>query len=179
MFSRNRRRQLDSEEELYEVAVRALARRAHSVAEMKRKLERYSPNRLLVRVVVARLLESGRLDDPAFARQFTRLRSQSRKQGQLRIASELRARGVSDADVRSAFEALAEETDQLALLRERIARKLKTFRGGSSREIDEKRMASLYGALLRAGFPADLIRRELKRLASSELREAAPPDSVE
>jgi len=177
MFSRpSRRRQLSTEEELYDVALRALARRAHSVEEMRRKLARHTSEQLLVRVVLARLAESGRLNDRAFARQFARLRSESRKQGQLRIASELRARGVADADIRSALEAAAAETDQLALVRQRIARKLKSLRG-SGREIDDRKMASLYGSLLRAGFPADLIRRELKRLTASELPEASPPDS--
>jgi regulatory protein len=177
MFSRSRQRQIDNEGELYEVAVRALTRRAHSVEEMKRKLKRHTPNQLLVRVVLARLLEGGRLDDRAFARQFTRVRSESRKQGQLRIASELRARGVSDADIRWALEAAAGESDQLAMLRQRIARKLKSIRGGSHREIDERKMAALYGSLLRAGFPADLIRRELKHLTSSELPEPPAPES--
>jgi len=40
-------RQLETEEELYEVAVRALMRRAHSVHEMKQKLERRNDNKLL------------------------------------------------------------------------------------------------------------------------------------
>ena len=39
-------RQLETEEEMYEVAVRALMRRAHSVHEMKQKLERRSDNKL-------------------------------------------------------------------------------------------------------------------------------------
>jgi len=41
-------RQLETEEEMYEVALRALTRRAHSVHEMKQKLERRSNNKLLV-----------------------------------------------------------------------------------------------------------------------------------
>jgi len=56
-------RPLETEEELYEVAVRALMRRAHSVHEMKRKLERRSDNKLLVQVVMARLKENGMIDD--------------------------------------------------------------------------------------------------------------------
>jgi len=44
-------RKLDTESELYEVAVRALMRRAHSVSEMKKLLARRTDNELLVRVV--------------------------------------------------------------------------------------------------------------------------------
>jgi regulatory protein len=173
MFSRSRQAPLDTEEELYDVALRALMRRAHSVEEMKKKLARRTRNELLVRVVLARLKENGQLNDERFAKQFTRNRTESRKQGQFRIARELRARGVSDANISSALEASAAESDPAALVRQRIQRKLKSFRG----EIDDKKLASLYGSLLRAGFPADLIRRELKSSTREEIPDVEPPDS--
>jgi len=72
VFSRSRTRKLDTEQELYDVALRALARRAHSVQEMKQKLARRTDNELLVRVVMARLKENGQLDDERYAKQFTR-----------------------------------------------------------------------------------------------------------
>jgi regulatory protein len=175
MFSRGRPRQLDTEEELYDVALGALMRRAHSIQEMQKKLSRYTRNELLVRVVMARLKENGQLNDERYAQQFTRNRIQSRKQGQFRIARELRARGVSDENIDSALESSAAETDQAALVRQRIERKLKSHRGpragdpGAGKTIDDRKIASIYGSLLRAGFPADLIRRELKRLTREEV----------
>ena len=168
MFSRSRPRQLETEEELYDVALRALMRRAHSVQEMQKKLSHYTRNELLVRVVMARLKENGQLDDARYAQQFARNRTQSRKQGQFRIARELRTRGVADADIDSALETSAAESDPAAMVRQRIERKLKSSRG----EIDGKKIASIYGSLLRAGFPSDVIRRELKRLTSEEVPEA-------
>jgi regulatory protein len=168
VFSRSRPRQLDTEEELYKVALRALMRRAHSVQEMQKKLSRYTRNELLVRVVMARLMENGQLNDASYAQQFTRIRMQSRKQGQLRIARELRARGVADSDINWALEASGAESDPAVMVRQRIERKLKSNRGG----IDEKRIASIYGSLLRAGFPSDLVRKELKRLTRGEVPEA-------
>jgi regulatory protein len=167
MFSRGRPRQLETEQELYDVALRALMRRAHSIQEMQKKLSRYTRNELLVRVVIARLKENGQLNDARYAQQFARNRTQSRKQGQFRIARELRSRGVADGDINLALESSAEEADPALLVRQRILRKLKSFRG----EIDERKTASIYGSLLRAGFPADLIRRELKRLTQEELPE--------
>lgn len=168
MFSRSRPRQLDTEEELYEVALRALMRRAYSVQEMLKKLSRYTRNDLLVRVVMARLKENGQLNDARYAQQFTRNRTQSRKQGQFRIARELRARGVADADINSALETSAAESNPAAMVRQRIERKLKSLRG----EVGERKIASIYGSLLRAGFPSDLIRRELKRATSEDVPEA-------
>ena len=172
VFSRSRPRQLKTEEELYDVALRALMRRAHSVQEMKQKLARYTRNDLLVRVVLSRLKENGRLNDETYARQLTRNRTESRKQGQFRIARELRARGVSDAQINSALAESAAQNDPAAMVRQRIQRKLKSYSGASSgKKSDEKKIASLYGSLLRAGFPADLIRRELQRLTREDLPE--------
>jgi regulatory protein len=151
-------RQLETEAELYDVAVRALMRRAHSVHEMKQKLERRSDNKLLVQVVMARLRENGQIDDARYAKQFARQRTEGRKQGKFRVARDLRARGVPDRHIATALEEAAKETDEGAMVRQRIERKLRSFRG----EIDEKKMASIYRSLLRAGFSADVVRRELK-----------------
>lgn len=158
MFSRSRPRKLDTEDELYDVALRALMRRAHSAHEMQQKLARRTDNELLVRVVMARLKEKGQLDDERYAQQFTRNRTQSRKQGQFRIQRELRARGVSDSVIKATLEESAAQTDPAGVVRQRIERKLKSYRG----EIDDKKIASIYGSLLRAGFPSDVIRTELK-----------------
>ena len=144
-------------------------RRAHSVHEMKTTLARRTDNELLVRVVMARLKENGQLDDDRYAQQFTRNRMQSRKQGKFRIQRELRARGVADSVINSALEETATQNDPAVVVRERIERKLKSYRG----EIDDKKIASIYGSLLRAGFPSDLIRTELKRVTSEEVPEPA------
>jgi regulatory protein len=165
MFSRPR--QLETEAELYDVAVRALMRRAHSVHEMKQKLERRSDNKLLVQVVMARLKENGMIDDARYAKQFARQRTESRKQGKYRVARDLRARGIPDRHISSALEEVAQTSDEAAMVRQRIERKLRSYRG----EIGEKKMASLYGSLLRAGFSADVVRRELKALTREELPE--------
>jgi regulatory protein len=158
-------RQLETETELYDVAVRALARRAHSVHEMKRKLERRSDNKLLVQLVMARLKENGQIDDARYAKQFARQRTEGRKQGKFRVARELRARGVPDRHIEAALEESAKATDEGAMVRQRIERKLRSFRG----EIDEKKMASMYRSLLRAGFSADVVRRELRAVTREEV----------
>ncbi len=176
VFSRSRPRKLDTEDELYDVALRALMRRAHSVHEMKQKLARRTDNELLVRVVMARLKENGQLCDERYAQQFTRNRTQSRKQGKFRIQRELRARGVPDGVINSALEGSATQNDQAAMVRQRIERKLKSYRGPKSAEkIDDKKIASIHGSLLRAGFPSDLIRKELQRITHEAVREVEDP----
>lgn len=165
-------RKLDSEGELYDVAVRALMRRGHSVSEMKKLLTRRGDNELLVKVVLARLRENGQLDDARYAKQFVRQRTEIRRQGKFRIMRDLRARGVPDEHIDAALAESAEQTDETAMVRLRITRKLKLTRG----EIDDRKIASLYGSLMRAGFSPDLIRRELKFITHAEVPEAEAPE---
>jgi regulatory protein len=158
-------RKLETEPQLYETAVKALMRRAHSVHEMKKSLERRTDDKGMIKAVLDRLKRQGMIDDARYAKQFTRQRTEIRKQGKFRIARELRARGIPDRHIDVALEESAKETDERAIVRQRIERKLKLFRG----EIDERKIASLFRSLLRAGFPADIIRAELRAVTREEV----------
>lgn len=160
-------RQLGTESELYDAAIKILMRRAHSVSEMKKALARRCEDEKLVASVLERLKQGNLVDDARYARQFTRYRTESRKQGQFRIARDLRARGVPDRHIEAALKDAAGESDSAKVIRQRIERKLRLWRG----EIDAKRTASLYRSLLGAGFPVDLIRRELKRITHDDVPE--------
>ena len=160
-------RKLDSESDLYNAALRALMRRAHSVYEMRQALERRAEDKSLVKKIIERLKSAGLIDDARYAKQFARQRTESRKQGKFRIARDLRARGIPDRHIEAALVELSQETDEAALIRARIQRKLKLLRG----EIDDRKIASLYRSLLRAGFPSDLIRRELRSITREDVPE--------
>jgi regulatory protein len=160
-------RTIDSEPALYEAAIKILMRRAHSVSEMKKALIRRTANEDLIKKVIARLKESGLIDDARYAKQFARQRTEIRHQGKYRVARELRARGIADQHIETAVEEATANSDEAAMVRERINRKLKFLRG----EIDDKKIASLYRMLLRAGFSTDTIRRELKRATTEDLPE--------
>ena len=167
-------RQIDTEHDLYDAAIKILMRRAHSVSEMKKALARRCEDDQLVQAVLRRLKEGKLVDDARYARQFTRYRMQSRKQGQYRIARDLRARGVPDRHIESALQDATDDADPSALIRQRIERKLRLYRG----EVDERKRASLYRSLLAAGFPADLIRKELHRITMEEVPEVdAEPET--
>jgi regulatory protein len=160
-------RQVETETELYEAAVRALMRRAYSVYEMKTMLSRRTDDDNLLKTVMDRLKSAKMLDDERFAKQFARQRTEIRRQGKFRIARDLRARGVPDRHIEAALAETAQDTDEAAVVRQRLERKLRSFRG----EISENKMASMYRSLLRAGFSADVIRRELKALTREDLPE--------
>jgi len=162
-------RQLETEAQVYDAAIKILMRRAHSVHEMKKALARRCEDDKIVRGVVERLKRENLLDDARYAKQFTRLRTESRKQGEFRIARDLRARGIPDRHIETAIkDAAAAGTDPAAIIRQRIERKLRLYRG----EIDERKLASLYRSLIGAGFPSDLIRKELHRITREEIPEA-------
>jgi regulatory protein len=164
----SRPRQVDSESELYDAAVRALMRRAYSVYEMKQNLARRTDDDHLIRTVVDRLKQNGLIDDARFAKQFVRQRTEIRRQGKFRIARDLRARGVPDKHIEAALAENAQEHDEAALVRHRLERKLRSLSG----HLDEKKIASLYRSLLRAGFSADIVRREVKAITREEVPDA-------
>ena len=163
-------RQLETESALYEAAIKILMRRSHSVHEMMKALARRCEDEKLIRTVVERLKSNNLLDDARYAKQFTRLRIESRKQGQFRIARDLRARGVPEKHIEKALTDSREENDPATVVRHRIERKLRLFHG----EISEKKIASLYRSLLASGFPSDIIRKELFRITHE-----VPPGDVD
>ncbi len=158
-------RQVETESALYEAAIKILMRRAHSVHEMNKALARRCADEKLVKTVLARLKAQNLLDDARYAKQFARMRTESRKQGAFRIARDLRARGIPDRHIEKALKDSAEENDPATMVRHRIERRLKLFRG----EISDKKIASLYRSLVAAGFPPDIIRKELFRITREEV----------
>jgi regulatory protein len=177
-----RPRTIDSEPALYDAAIKILMRRAHSVSEMKKALIRRTTDEDLIQKVIARLKQNGLIDDARYAKQFARQRTEIRHQGKYRVARELRARGVQDHHIDTAVAEASANTDEAAQVRQRIARKLKSLRGpstdnpGTNKLIDDRKIASLYRSLLRAGFSSETIRRELKRATTEDLPEIESPD---
>ena len=160
-------RKLSTETELYTAAINSLARRAYSVYEMRSYLERRAEDKDVVKNVLDRLKHLNYLDDARYARQFVRLRTELRKQGAFRIARDLRARGVPNRHIEAALAERSPESSESALVRARLERRIKLLRD----PLDERRVASLYRSLLRAGFSADTIRRELSALAKRPMEE--------
>ena len=160
-------RKLSSETDLYTAAINGLARRAYSVYEMRTYLERRAENKDAVKGVLDRLKHLDYLDDARYARQFVRLHTELRKQGPFRIARDLRARGVPDRHIEAALAERSPESSESSLVRARLERRMKMLRG----PLDERRVASLYRSLLRAGFSADTIRRELSALTKKSMED--------
>ena len=177
------RRKLVTETQLYMSAQRALMRRAHSIHEMKQHLERRAENKDLVPPIIARLRELNYLDDAKYALNYASQHVKVRRQGRFRIARELRARGVPDRYIDDAIAKVFAETDEPALVRARLKRRLALLNkksGEANTPLDQKKIASLYRNLLTAGFSADIIRTELKRITKGGLPDddQAPQDDA-
>jgi regulatory protein len=177
------RRKLSTETQLYMSAQRALMRRAHSIHEMKQHLERRAENKDLVPPIIARLRELNYLDDAKYALNYASQHVKIRRQGRFRIARELRARGVPDRYIDEAIAKVFAETDEPALVRARLKRRLALLNknsGEANAPLDQKKIASLYRNLLTAGFSADTIRTELKRITQGDLPDddQAPQDDA-
>jgi regulatory protein len=174
MRSRPPSRKLSTNTQLYMSAQRALMRRAFSIHEMKQHLERRAEEKDLVPPVIARLRELNYLNDEKFAFDYAAQHAKLRRQGRFRITRELRQRGVPDRYIDDALAKVFAETDESALLRTRVERRLARLRGAP---LDQKKTASIYRSLLGAGFSSELIRAELKRAAAN--RPAESPESAE
>jgi regulatory protein len=168
---RSKPRQLSSEQELYASALRALMRRAYSIHQMKDYLTLRAEDKEAVPNIIARLREQDYLNDERYAAEFARQHSQFRKQGRFRIARELRTRGVPDRYIDAALDSAFAETDEATVVRARLKRKLAGLRG----DLDQRKLASLYASLLRAGFSSDVIRTELKHCARADVPELPEP----
>ena len=168
-------RKLSGEMDLYTAAINSLARRAYSVYEMRIYLERRAEDKDTVKGVLDRLKQLNYLDDARYARQFVRMHTELRKRGAFRIARDLRARGLADRHIEAALAERSSESTESALVRARLERRIKTLRG----PLDERRVASLYRSLLRAGFSADTIRRELNALKKEPMGEIPTESSEE
>jgi regulatory protein len=82
-------------------AMRFLARREHSRQELSRKLERIAGEGEDVGLVLDELTAKGWLSDARFAEQS--VRAKARRYGPLKVAHELRAKGIDDEAIAAAF----------------------------------------------------------------------------
>jgi len=161
-FSRPRK-QSYSEDELYEYAVEALARRMRTVAELKRMMRarldeaESEYGQTLVELAIRRLKDQGYLNDSQYASSFSSLRRDNQKFGRMRVITDLKAKGVHAAVIEkavdAAFEGVSEEKQAREYLRKKRLEKPK----------DQKQAARIFRQLVRAGFGTRTIFAILKK----------------
>jgi len=152
-----------SEDELYEYAVGALARRMRTVAELKRLMRarveeaKSEYGQTLIELVIRRLKDQGYLNDSQYAASYTSLRRDNQKFGRMRVITELKTRGVHGEviakAIESAYEGVSEEKQARDYLRKKRLKK----------PTDKKETARIFRQLARAGFGTKTIVTILKK----------------
>ena len=139
--------------------MRLLGGRAHSRAEMQRKLARKGYASEEVDIALARLDELGYLNDLSFAEGLVRVRSASR--GPRALSAELARRGVSRAQ---ADRALASYNDSLQLA---SAMRIIERTYGRMEITDYRQLLDKVGnKLLRLGFSTTIVRSACRTVIS-------------
>ena len=145
-----------------EAAFAMLDYRPRTKKEISDGLKRKGYSDEIIVSVMARLLELGFIDDEKFAEQWVSSRISSRPTGRIRMAWELRSRGVSQETVEKALSEVDEE-DELRMAREIAAKKIAFVSPD-----DEKARRRLAGFLRRRGFDWDVISRVLNEFYGGE-----------
>ncbi len=148
-------------------ALRMLARRPYSVAEMRRALEKKYPNSNEVRKAIARLRELHYLDDKKFAEHFASSLVRNRAYGRYRISRELKAKLVDYRQIEPAVDQAFAETGEQHLLERTLEKKVRTLRLPLTRA----KLASLWRSLMRRGFRGEDIMKAVR--ARPELKPIA------
>jgi len=136
-------------------ALRFLAYRARSQAEVRRRLGKSYPSSI-VELVVARLQEQGYLNDGAFARQWRWNREQRRPRGQGVIRQELMRLGIEPEVIREAL-ADFDASDNAYRAGLKFARRL-------DRSDYSRFRQRLWPFLQRRGFDGEVIQDVISRL---------------
>ncbi len=152
-----------TEDELYEYAVGALARRMRTVAELKRLMRARVEDveseygQTLVELVIRRLKDQGYLNDSQYAASYSSLRRDNQKLGRRRVITELKTRGVHgdviEKAVEAAYDGVSDEKQAREFLRKKRLAKPK----------DQKATARVFRQLARAGFGMKTIFTILKK----------------
>jgi len=149
-----------NEAALYEYAIGALGRRARSVAELKRLMRQRVGTQedgvAMIERVVERLKESKYLNDSTFAAAYSTYRKDNEKLGRFRVVSELKQKGVHGDVIAQSVNAAYEGSDEETLARAFLKRKR------LKKPADQKQVARIFRALVRAGFGSRTAVRILK-----------------
>ncbi|RFA26382.1 hypothetical protein CAI21_16965 [Alkalilimnicola ehrlichii] len=145
--------------EARELGIRLLARREHSVRELRRKMRARELPDAVIEEALAQLQAERLLSDERFAEEFARSR-RSQGYGPVRIVAELRERGVEKKPSELT------ETDEEVWAGLAAAARLKRFGPGAPETIRERNRQFRF--LSNRGFTAEQIRQAFTAAASGE-----------
>lgn len=146
-------------ESLFQWALRALGRKAHSTRELEAKLLDRTEDAPVVAGVLDRLKARGYLDDRRCLETLAAARLRGGACSRSRLRREMAARGLPRELVDQVLDETFPPEEELVHLRRSLERKLETL----PKPPDEKGLARIYNYLLGRGFPAEAVRREFRK----------------
>ena len=144
----------------YLSAVRMLARRELSEAQVRQRLHRLGHSPAAIDSAIHRLKDERSLDDARVAGALARTLVGVHRRGRARVRQQLAAAGLSEEVADRALAEAFEDVDEDALLRARIEGRL----GARGAPLDTRERARLYRYLLRQGFAHARIMAALRDL---------------
>lgn len=146
----------DGQEKAHRQAMLFLGIRARSEMEVRRNLEKHDIPPSLVEQTIARLREERLLDDGQFARAWVSNRSEFRPRSRRALGIELRRKGLTEADIKSA----TADVDEDALAYTAAQKRMPRLAG--MEWLDFRKKMSEF--LARRGFGYEVITQTVKRL---------------
>jgi len=137
-------------ENAYLTALRQLARRELSEAQIRQRLTRRGFPSDDIDTAITRLRQDGSLDDARVAAAIARSQLSLKKRGARRVRREIEAAGISSALADRAVAEVYADVDSDALMVAAIDRKL-----GTRRLDDDREMARLFRYLVGQGFDSE------------------------
>jgi regulatory protein len=144
----------------YRRAILRLARRDHTVAELRRALAERGHAPAEVDAAIERLLAEKYLDDRGYAERFARSRLARHGLGRTRIRQALRLRGVGRGETEAGLRTALREVDEGAVV-DALARR---YWKQHARLEPQRRLPRLWTFLLRRGFAPALVNERLSAL---------------
>ena len=158
----------DLRRKTFERAIKLLAAKPRSVAELRERLQQgKNTDEEVVETVIARLREYGYLNDERFAFSYASYKVKQKPVGRRRLERDLKFKKVDSSVANEALDMVYCETPEEQLIDEAIAKRLR-IRGKPKNRMEAK---SLFDHLLRQGFDFELVSEKIRSLTTDDTDE--------
>jgi regulatory protein len=148
-------------DDTYLVALKMLARRELSEAQVRQRLAARGESQDSIDHTTARLKANRIIDDERVAGAIARTQTSVRKRGRRRVQQQIEAAGISQAIASRAVDEVFRDLDSDSLLEASLAKRLR----GRERIADDREFQRLFRYLSAQGFDTDRILARLRRLS--------------
>jgi regulatory protein len=160
---------MDAHESAKQLAINYIDYAARTVAEVRRRLERAEYDDQVIESVIEDLQRAELLNDAKFSEDWIDSRTRTKKLGKIRLASELRRKGISQEDADMALQELDPEREVAAALEISTKRlpqsEIDNLTAPGERSAAKRRLA---GFLQRRGYKWEIIEQVFAKLFSNE-----------